>query len=156
MNKADLVGIHEARIAHHVAAVREVDRENRAAAVLYRARAVVVELLVVVGPDVAAGEALLQMAEERRVDGHYVFEVAVLRAILNHQDLAITLDNLGLDFTDLLVQKDLVRQLAVNDLLANLGYATWTQGVRFARPTERRLRLFPGLEQRLLRPLGRE
>ena len=31
---ADLVRVHEARVAHHVAAVRQVDREHRAAAVL--------------------------------------------------------------------------------------------------------------------------
>ena len=40
---ADLVGVHEARVAHHVAAVGQVDREHGAAAVLDRRGAVVVQ-----------------------------------------------------------------------------------------------------------------
>ena len=156
MHEADLVGIHEARIAHHVAAVREIDGQNRSAAMLHGAGAVVVELLVVVRADVAAGEALFQMLEERRVDGHHVFKVAVLRAVLHHQDLAVALDDLRLDFANLLVQKDFVRQLAVEDLLANFRDATRAQGVGLARPAERRLRLFPGLQQRLIGPFRGE
>ena len=53
---------------------------------------------VVVGADVAAREHLFQVLEERRVDGHHVLEVAVNRAILHHQDFAVALDHLGLDF----------------------------------------------------------
>ena len=109
MDEPDLVGIHEARIAHHVAAVREIDGQDRSAAVLNGAGAVVVELLVVVSADVTAGEALFQVPEERRVDRHDVFKMTVLRAILHHQDLAVALDNLRLDFADFLVQQDLVQ-----------------------------------------------
>ena len=47
---------------------------------------------IVVRADVAAGEDVLQVLEERRVDGHHVFEVAVDGAILHHQDLAVALD----------------------------------------------------------------
>jgi len=36
-----------------------------------------------------------------RIDRHDVFKMAVLGAILNHQDLAIALDDLGLDFAHL-------------------------------------------------------
>ena len=49
---------------------------------------------VVVGADVAAREDLLQVLEERGVDGHDVFEVAVAGAVLHHQDLAVALDDL--------------------------------------------------------------
>ncbi len=62
VDEADLVGVHEARVAHHVAAVGQVDGEDRAAAVLDGAAAVVVELRVVVGADVAAGERRLRGA----------------------------------------------------------------------------------------------
>ena len=86
-------------------------------------RAVIVQLLVVVRADVAAGEDLFEVLEERGVDGHHVFEVAVDGAVLDHQDLAVALDDLRLDLADLLVQQDLVRQLAVDDLLTNLGNA---------------------------------
>ena len=36
MHEPDLVRVHEAGIAHHVAAVRQIDRQNRSAAVLDR------------------------------------------------------------------------------------------------------------------------
>ena len=91
---ADLVGVHEARIAHHVAAVGQVDRQNGAAAVLDGAGAVIVQIFVVVRRDVAAREVLLDPLEELRVDRHHVFDMAVLRAILDHPDLAVAFDDL--------------------------------------------------------------
>ena len=90
--KPDLVGVHEARVAHHVAAVGQVDRQHRAAAVRDGAGTVFVQRGIVVRADVAAGEYVLQVLEERRIDGHHVFEVAVDGAILHHQDLAVALD----------------------------------------------------------------
>ena len=156
MDEADLVGVHEAGVAHHVAAVGEVDGEDRAAAVRDGGGAVVVELLVVVGADVAAGEDLFEVAHHRRIDGHEVLEVAVDRAVLDHEDLAVALDDLGLDLADLLVEKDLVRQLAVDDLLTDLGDALGAEGVGGAGPAEGRLLLLVALEKRLVGPLGGE
>ena len=95
VDEANLVGVHEAGVAHHVAAVGQVDGQHRSAAVLDRAAAVVVQLLVVVGADVAAGEDVFQVLEEGRVDRHHVFEVAVDGAVLHHQDLAVALDDLS-------------------------------------------------------------
>ena len=66
VNEADLIGVHEARIAHHVAAVRKVDREHRTAAMFNGRSPVVMELFVVVGRDVAARENVLKVFEERR------------------------------------------------------------------------------------------
>ena len=106
VDEAHLVGVHEARVAHHVAAVGEVDRQHRAAAVLDGAAAVVVQLLVVVRRDVAAREHLLEVPEHLRVDRHHVLEVAVDRAVLDHQDLAVALEDRRLDLADLLVQQD--------------------------------------------------
>ena len=158
MDEADLVGVHEAGVAHHVAAVGEVDGEHRAAAVGDGRGAVVVEVLVAfaVGADVAAGEALFKVLEEGRVDGHDVFKVAVLGAVLDHQDLAVALDDLGLDFADLFIEQDFVGQLAVEDLLANLGDALGAERVGGARPAEGRLFFLLALEERLVAPLGRE
>jgi len=51
----------EARVAHHVAAVRQVDGQHRSAPVLDRGAPVVVQLLVVVRADVAAREDVFQM-----------------------------------------------------------------------------------------------
>ena len=39
----DLIRVHEARVAHHVAAVRQVDRQDRPAPVLDGRRAVIVQ-----------------------------------------------------------------------------------------------------------------
>ena len=89
VDEPDLVRVHEAGVAHHVAAVGEVDGQHRAAAVLDGGAAVVVQLLVVVGPDVAAREHFLEVLEERRVDRHHVLEVAVDGAVLHHEDLAV-------------------------------------------------------------------
>src|SRR5271166_2505197 len=156
VNEADLVGVHEAGIAHHVAAVSEVDGEHRSATVQHGAAAVMMELLVIVGPNVAAGEDLFEMLEEGGVDGHHVFEVAVLGAVLHHEDFAVALDDLGFDFAGLLVHEDFDGQLAVDDLLADFRHALGAERVGGARPSERRLRFLIGLQQRLIGPLGRK
>src|SRR6516165_952907 len=118
----------------------------------------VVQILIA-GPvcaNVAAREALFKVLEEGRVDGHDVFEVAVLGAILDHENLAIALDDLGLDFANLFIQKDFMGKLAVEDLLANLRDALGTERVSGARPAERRLLLLVALEQGLVAPLWGE
>ena len=156
VHEPDLVGVHEARVAHHVAAVGQVDRQHRAAAVLDGAAAMVVQLLVVVRAHVAARERVFEVLEEGRVHGHHVLEMAVLRAVLDHQDLAVALDDLRLDLADLLVQQDLVVTLAIEDLLARFAHAHGAQRVGLARPAERRLHFLPGLLKRNVRPLGNE
>ncbi len=156
MDEADLVGVHEAGIAHHVAAVGEVDGEDRAAAVGDGGGAVVVKLLVVVGADVAAGEDVFEVLHHGGVDGHDVLEVAVDGAVLDHEDLAVALDDLGLDLADLLVEEDLVGEFAVDDLLADLRDALGAEGVGGAGPSEGRLLFLVALEQRLVAPLGGE
>ena len=118
--------------------------------------AVVVELLVVMGPHVAAGEALFEVLEEGRVHGHEVFEVSVLGAVLDHEDLAVALDDLSLDLADFFIEQHFVGQLAVQNLLANLGDALGAKRIGGARPAEGGLFLLPGLEQWFLTPLGNE
>jgi hypothetical protein len=105
---------------------------------------------------VAAGEALFEVLEEGRVHRHHVFKVAVLGAVLDHQDLAVALDDLGLDFAHLLVEQDFVGQLAVENLLADLGHALGTERVGGARPAQRRLLFLIALLEGLVGPLGRE
>ena len=156
MDEADLVRVHEARVAHHVAAVGQIDRQDRAAAVLDGAAAVVVQLLVVVGADVAARKDVFEVLEERRVVRHDVFEVPVQRAVLDHQDLAVALDDGRLDLADLLVEQDLVVALAVEDFLSGLAHAHRAERVGLARPAERRLHLLVRLLQRQVGPLRRE
>ena len=156
VDEADLVGVHEARVAHHVAAVGQVDREHRAAAVLDGAAAVVVQRLVVVRPDVAARKDLFEMLEERRVDRHHVLEMAVNRAVLHHQDLAVALEDGRLDLADLLVQEHADVFLPVQNFLPRFARARRAERVGLTRPAERRLRLLIRLQQRLVGPFRRE
>src|SRR5258708_27273020 len=90
--------------------------------------------------NVAAWENVFQMLEEGRVHRHQVFKMAMLGAVLHHQDLAVALDDRSLDLTDFLVEQDLVRQLAVNNLLADFRYALWTERIRLPGPPEGRIR----------------
>jgi hypothetical protein len=156
VDEPDLVRVHEARVAHHVAAVGQVDGEHRSAAMLDRAAAVVVQRVVVVRADVASREHLLEVLEEVGVHGHHVLEVAVDRTILHHQDLAVALENGRLDLADLLVQEDADVLLAVENFLTRLARAGGAQRIGFTRPAERRLRFFVRFEQRLVRPFRRE
>jgi hypothetical protein len=65
---SNMVLIHEAGVAHHVAAVRQIDGKHRAAAVGDSRGTVIVQLAVVVGADIAAREDLFKVLEEGRVD----------------------------------------------------------------------------------------
>jgi hypothetical protein len=156
VHEADLVGIHEARVAHHVAAIGKVDGQHRATAVLNSAAAVVVQLLVVVGLDVAPRKHVFQMLEERGVNRHRVFEMPVNRAVLDHDDLAVFLGDGGLDLADLFGQERLERLGAIEDGLPGLAHAGGTQRVGLTGPAKRRLRLLIRLQQWLVRPLGDE
>ena len=156
VDEADLVRIHEARIAHHVAAVGQIDREDRAASGTDGAAAVVMELFVVVRADVAAGEGFLEVLEKCRIDRHHVFEMSVGRTILDHDDFAVFLRDGRFDLADLLVEKDPVILLAVDDGLARFADAVRAERIGLAGPTEWRLHLLPRLLQRQVRPFRGE
>ena len=141
VDEADLVRVHEAGIAHHVAAVGEIDGQHRAAPVLDRAAAVVMELLVVVGANVAAREHVFEVLEEGGVHRHHVLEVPVNGAVLHHDDLAVALEDGRFDLADLFVEEDADVFLAVQDFLPRLAHARRAERVGLARPAERRLRL---------------
>jgi hypothetical protein len=113
VDKPDLVGVHETRVAHHVAAVGEVDRQYGSTAVCNGARSVVVERFIVVRADVAPGECLLQMPVEGGIDRHHVLEVAVDGAVLHHQDFPVPLHDPRLDFPNLLMEQVFVILLSV-------------------------------------------
>jgi hypothetical protein len=69
---ANLVRIHEARVAHHVAAIRQVDRQHRAAAKLDVRGPVAVDIRIFGSTKVAAKEKRFDSFEERRISRHHV------------------------------------------------------------------------------------
>jgi hypothetical protein len=156
MHEANLVRVHETGVAHHVAAVRQVNRQHRASAMFDGGTTVVVQLLVVVRPNITAEKHLLKMFEERRVHCHHVLEAPVDRAVLDHDDLAVLLKDGGFDLTDLLIQEDGDVLLTVNDRLSRLLRAGRAQRIRFPRPPERRLGLLVRLQERLIGPARRK
>ena len=101
------------------------------------------------------GNTSSRWRREFGVDRHHVFEVAVDGAVFHHQDLAVALDDFGLDLADFFVHQHFVRQFAVENLLADFRHALGAERVSGARPAQRRLGLFVGLQQRLLRPFRR-
>ena len=97
MHKPHLIRIHKTGIAHHIAAVGEIDGQHRTAAVRDGGRAMPMQAFILVGADVASRKHLLEVAEEFGVNGHHIFEAAVARALFHHKDLAVALDDVGLD-----------------------------------------------------------
>ena len=114
MDVADLIRVHETWIAHHVAAVGEIDRQHRAAAVLNRRRAVIVEAWCD-GLEVAAGKQVFNAREKRRVDRERVGKGAVCRAGLLDHDLAVAFEDVRADLTRVIVDERLDRLLARQD-----------------------------------------
>jgi hypothetical protein len=82
--------------------------------------------------------------------------MAVQRAVLHHQDLAVALDDLCLDLANLLVEEHGDVFLPVEDLLPCFPGAGGAERVRLARPSERRLGLLMRLEERFVGPARRE
>jgi hypothetical protein len=113
---------------------------------------VIVKRLVIVRSDIAAGKYLLQVLKEFGIYGHYIFEMPVLRAVLDHQDLAVVLYYLGLELPDFLIAKDIDREFTVENLVANLGHTFWAKRIGRSGPPQWRLRLLVRLQQRLVRP----
>ena len=156
VHEPHLVRIHEAGVAHHVAAICQIHGQYRTAAMLDRARSMVVKAFIVVSPNVAAGEVLLNPGQELGINRHHIFVTAVDRAVLHHPHLAITLDDAGFDLAHLLRNQRLPVVLSAYDLLTRFLHTTGTERVRLTGKSQRRLGFLPGLEKRLIGPFGSE
>ena len=157
VDEPDLVRVHEARVAHHVAAVGQVDGQHRAAAVQHRRAAVVVQLLVVVRADVAAGEHLFEVLEERRCRSPSrprsgrgwgsPSPSGSCRRVSRIVALISPTFSLRRTLTSFLPSRISCRASRVQ---------VGAERVGLARPAERRLGLLIRLEQGLVRPARRE
>jgi len=114
---------------------------------------VLVQVLIVVRGNVTARVLRFDPTEKTGVHGHHVFVVAVQRAILHHPDLAVAFHNLRFDLADLFMHQVAPIFLSIDDRFARFLHTCGTQRIRLPRETQRRLGLFPGLQQRLVRPL---
>jgi hypothetical protein len=137
---ADLVGVHEARVAHHVAAVGQVDREHGPPPVLDRRRAVAVHELIAEGLEVTPGEAALDPPAELGVDLDEVLEGSVVGTALPDPDLAVLLVQSRADLADVAVDQLGHVPLPTEDLAAGLDDAARAERVRLPRVAERRPR----------------
>src|ERR1700738_267259 len=143
MHVTNLVGVHETWIAHHVAAISKVYGEHRATAVTHRAGAVLVQVLVVVRGNIAAGILLFDPVQPLGIDSHHVFVVAVLRAVFHHPDLAVTLDDLSLDLADLLAHQIAPILFTRDDGFARFLHASRAERIGLPWETKRRLGFLP-------------
>src|SRR5260370_36917080 len=91
MNKADLVGVHEAGIAHHVATVCEVYSKHRSPTILHSAGAMVMKFLVVVSVNVAPRKNLFNVGQEFSTVRHHTFKLPLDLTIISLHDLFIVL-----------------------------------------------------------------
>src|SRR5687768_16013670 len=111
-------------------------------------------VLVFCYAEVASEEERFDTLEKRGVSRHHVNELAVLRAGLAHDNLAILFDDLRFDFTWMLMHQSFKGRLAGNYSVANLFHAGGTQTVGLAREAERRSGAFIRLQQWTGGPLG--
>ena len=150
---ADLIGVHEAGVAHHVAAVGQVNRQDRPAPVLDGRRAVVVQL---VGDrvEVAARKETLDAAQKIRIDGQRIGEGAVLRAGLLDNDLAVALDDVGFDLANVRVDQRGDGLFAGENSRPGFAHAARAQRVGRPRPAQLRSRTLRALHERRRRPRG--
>src|SRR5262245_36169556 len=152
MHEANLVGVHEAWVTHHVAAIGQVDRQHGATTVFDRARTVIVELLVVVRVDIASRKHRFDVGEKLGVDGHHVFEVTMSGTILNHPDLPVAFDDLRFDLADFFVDENADVFFAGDNRFARVDDAVWTERIGGAWPTEGWFALLPGFQKGFIRP----
>ena len=149
---ADLIGVHEARVAHHVAAIGEVDGQDGAAPVLNARRAVIAQRRER-REVVATRVEVLDAARKGGVDREDVLEVAVLRARLFHLQHAVDFVDVRADLAGLPVDERRQITLAGENLGPYLLHAARTQRVCVSRPSELREGALAALEQRRGGPL---
>ena len=112
--------------------------------------------LIVMGGNIPARKHSFNVGKKLRVNGHHIFEVTVNRALLDHPNLTVTLDDLGLDLSDFLVNQHRNLFTAVEDRLTRFNYAVRAKRVGRPRPAKLWRRPLVRLEQRPVSPLRLE
>src|SRR6266576_528858 len=111
MNIANLIGVHEARVAHHVATIGKIDGEYGASAKLYVGSAVTVDGSVFGSAKITSEEQRFDPFEKCRIGGHHVIKLSVLWTALAHDHLPIFFKYLSLDLPRMLVHQSIQRYI---------------------------------------------
>ena len=155
MNIANLIGIHEAGIAHHVASVGQIHRQHSAASELDAGVPMAMDVVIFGATEIPPEEEAFDSTGKFGVGGEHIFERPVLVAHLPHDHLTALFQNLGLDFTRVPGHQGGEVGFAVNDGIADLGHAARTQGIGDPGESQGGSRAFVALEHLAGSPAGR-
>ena len=118
MDIANLVGVHETGVTHHVAAVGEIDGEHRTSAVANRGATVIVKPRL--GWEISSGKEPFHACQKRGIDGEHVGESPVVGTAFLYDDSSISLENLSLDLTHMVVDEGAVILLPRQNAFAGI------------------------------------
>jgi hypothetical protein len=103
----------------------------------------VMKFFIVVGVDISTRKHLLDVRKELGINRHHIFEMTMHWTILNHPDLAVAFNDLRLDFTNLLINKDTDIFLSAQDCFTRLDHAVRAKRIGSPGPAKGRLALLP-------------
>ena len=86
---------------------------------------------------VTAKEKRFNSFEERRVGGHHIGKLAVLRASFAHDHLAILFENVCFDFARMRVHQIFQGRSPVDDSVAHFFHTTWAKRICLSGKTKR-------------------
>src|SRR6266542_4754744 len=150
----NLVCIHEAGIAHHVAAIGKVHGQDGAAAKFDVRSAMSMDVRIVSRAKVASEEERFDPLEKRGVSCHNVNKLAMLRTVLAHDYLSVFFHDLCFDFARMLIHQRFEGSFAADDGVANFLNTAGTKTVGLAWEAERWRGALVGFQQWARGPFG--
>src|SRR5687768_937038 len=152
MYVTDLVRIHEARIAHHVAAVSQVNGQYRSTPKFDVRSSVTMNRRVFGCAKVAAKKQRFNSSKELGISCHHVIKLPVFRTSFTHDDVAVDFQNLCFDFTRMLMHQGIERGFAGDHGVSNFFDAGGTKTISLAWKAKWRRRSLVGFQQGRRRP----
>ncbi len=83
------------------------------------------------------------MRQELGVNRHHIFEMPVNWTVLNHPNLAIALNDLSFNLSNLLIQENGNVLFTAENILSSLNDAVRTKRIGDSRPPQGRFSLLP-------------
>ncbi len=154
VNIANLICIHEAGIAHHVAAISQVYGQHGAATKFNIGSSVTMNCGILGRAKISSKEQRFDSFEKSRIRGHHVIKLPVLGTSLTHDHLTVFFQDLSFDFARMLMHQGLEGRLAGNHGVSDFFNAGWTEAICLARKAEWRRTSFVRLQKRTGSPGG--